>query len=121
MMHELKKIGVSLAIDDFGTGFSSLSHLSHFPVDVLKIDRAFIKNMNSSATDASIVKLILQLAKVLHFKVVAEGVETQMQYQQLKAWECNLIQGFLFSKPLPANQFVNLVMQEQQTTMINAA
>jgi len=121
IMNELKKIGVSLAIDDFGTGFSSLSHLSHFPVNVLKIDRAFIKNMNSSATDESIVKLILQLAKVLHFKVVAEGVETEMQYQQLKAWECDLIQGFLFSKPLPANQFVNLVMQEQQTTLINAA
>jgi diguanylate cyclase (GGDEF)-like protein len=112
IMCQLKKIGVSLAIDDFGTGYSSLSHLRHFPIDVLKIDRAFIKNMNNSVTDMSIVKLILQLAKQLNFKVVAEGVETELQYQELKSLECELIQGFWFSKPLPAAEFAAMLKKE---------
>lgn len=119
IMEDLKSIGVTLAIDDFGTGYSSLSHLSNFPVDVLKIDRAFIQHMHHSSTDASIVRLVVQLAKGLNFKVVAEGVETESQYQQLKLWDCNLIQGFLFSQPLPAPQFASLVMEERQRQHVN--
>lgn len=116
IMQELKSIGVSLAIDDFGTGYSSLSHLKNFPVDVLKIDRSFVRDLDSAtSTDASIVKLILKLAQQLHFKVVAEGVETEMQYQQLKHWGCDILQGFLFSKPLPEAEFEQVLKLEHHT------
>ncbi len=113
IMNDLKKIGVSLAIDDFGTGYSSLSHLKNFPVDVLKIDRSFVKDLGlESSTEASIVKLILKLAHELNFKVVAEGVETAQQYQQLKQWQCDVLQGYFFSKPLPADAYIEMVKQE---------
>lgn len=113
IMHELKKIGVSLAIDDFGTGYSSLSQLSKFPVDVLKVDQSFVRKMETSDRDASIVKLIIDLTKELNFKVVVEGVETETQYQRLKHWDCDLAQGFLFSRPVPANEFITLIQEQQ--------
>ncbi len=124
IMNDLKKVGVSLAIDDFGTGYSSLSHLKTFPVDVLKIDRSFVKDLASEdSTEASIVKLILKLAHELNFKVVAEGVETELQYQQLKHWQCDILQGYLFSKPLPADDYIKMVEQEShdQNEVVNGA
>jgi len=116
IMHELKSIGVSLAIDDFGTGYSSLSHLRRFPVDVLKIDQSFVREIDTSSTDASIVKLIVDLARELNFKIVVEGVETDKQYQQLKNWGCDLMQGFLFSKPIPAPEFAEILKQNHSST-----
>jgi diguanylate cyclase (GGDEF)-like protein len=104
-MQELKLAGVSLAIDDFGTGYSSLSYLKRFPIDTLKIDQAFIRTMGSSSEDAAIVNLIMSLAKALDLKVVAEGVETTEQQAQLAVLDCDLLQGFLFSKPIPAHDF----------------
>jgi diguanylate cyclase (GGDEF)-like protein len=104
-MLQLKSAGVSLAIDDFGTGYSSLSYLKRFPIDTLKIDQAFVRAMGSSTEDAAIVGLIMSLAKALGLKVVAEGVETPEQQAQLAALDCDLLQGYLFSKPIPAADF----------------
>ena len=114
VLNQLKHIGVSLSIDDFGTGYSSLSYLRQFPIDVLKIDRSFVLEINKSEADASVVKLILGLAKELEIKVVAEGVETIDQYQKLKNWQCDLIQGFYFSKPLPAIEYANLLLEDNK-------
>ena len=116
VLNQLKNIGVSLAIDDFGIGYSSLSYLRRFPIDVLKIDRSFVMKIDKSKTDASVVKLILGLANELDIKVVAEGVETIDQYQRLKNWKCDLIQGFYFSKPLPESDYTKLL--EQQTPVL---
>ncbi|MDO9233312.1 MAG: EAL domain-containing protein [Methylotenera sp.] len=113
-MQQLKQAGVSLAIDDFGTGYSSLSYLQRFPIDTLKIDQAFVRTMGSSPEDAAIVSLIMSLAKSLRLKVVAEGVETTEQQEQLSALDCDLLQGYLFSKPIPATEFA-LRLQSTQS------
>jgi EAL domain-containing protein (putative c-di-GMP-specific phosphodiesterase class I) len=105
MLDALKAIGVSLAIDDFGTGYSSLAYLRRFPVDVLKIDRAFICDMMQNEDDASIVSGIIALAHNLRLKVVAEGVETEAQRGFLADLKCDSIQGYLLSEPLPAETF----------------
>jgi len=101
----IKALGVGLAIDDFGTGYSSLAYLRRFPVDVLKIDRAFICDMMQSESDASIVSGIVALAHNLHLKVVAEGVESEEQWNFLAKLKGDFIQGYLISKPIPADQF----------------
>lgn len=107
MLKALKATGAGLAIDDFGTGYSSLAYLKRFPVDVLKIDRAFIRDMTDNADDVSIVQGIIALAHSLRLKVVAEGVETPKQHNYLATLKCNLIQGFLLSAPVPADLFAS--------------
>jgi len=104
-MQALKEIGVTLAIDDFGTGYSSLSYLKRFPIDTLKIDIAFVRNIHTSKDDEAIAGMILALGKQLKLKVIAEGVELQDQQLLLAAKGCDIFQGYLFSKPLPAAQF----------------
>jgi diguanylate cyclase len=104
-MHALKEIGVTLAIDDFGTGYSSLSYLKRFPIDTLKIDIAFVRNIHTSKDDEAIAGMILALGKQLKLKVIAEGVELEEQQLLLAAKGCDIFQGYLFSKPLPAAQF----------------
>jgi EAL domain-containing protein (putative c-di-GMP-specific phosphodiesterase class I) len=99
VLSELKDLGVHLSIDDFGTGYSSLSRLRRFPVDALKIDRTFIGGMNQDDDTREIVRVILLLAHTIGLKVVAEGVETEEQVRQLKQLDCELAQGYLFSKP----------------------
>jgi len=100
----IKELGVRIAIDDFGTGYSSLSYLKKLPLDTLKIDREFIKDIPDIESDMQIPSIIIFLAKQLNFTVVAEGVETSKQLVFLKANQCDLAQGFYFSKPVPAHQ-----------------
>jgi len=102
ILREVKRHGVGIAIDDFGTGQSSLIYLKRFPIDTIKIDQAFVSDVTSDESTAAIVSYIINLAHTLHLNVVAEGVETEEQYQFLLANGCDRMQGFLFSRPLPA-------------------
>jgi diguanylate cyclase (GGDEF)-like protein/PAS domain S-box-containing protein len=101
----LKGLGVRLSIDDFGTGYSSLGRLKSLPVDVIKIDRAFIRDLGNNAADGKIVKAIIDLAEVVGFDVIAEGVETVHQADILRGLRCRLLQGYLISHPVEASQF----------------
>jgi EAL domain-containing protein (putative c-di-GMP-specific phosphodiesterase class I) len=98
-------MGISISIDDFGTGYSSLGYLKRFPLDALKIDRAFISEVTENPEDAAIVRAILAMAHALRLKVVAEGVETEKQLGFLRKIGCDEVQGYLLSKPLPADDF----------------
>ncbi len=98
----LKALGVRLAIDDFGTGYSSLSYLQRFPVDVLKIDRAFVEGVSRGGSDAALARTIITLGETLGLQTVAEGVEEESQRVQLERIGCVLAQGYLFSPPKPA-------------------
>ena len=109
IIEQIKEFGVSIAIDDFGTGYSSLSYLKKLPVDTIKIDREFIKDIPESESDMQISSVIIFLAKQLNFTVVAEGVETSEQLVFLKANQCDLAQGYLFSKPIPAHKAMILL------------
>ena len=100
ILQGLKAMGGKISIDDFGTGYSSLSYLKQFPLDKLKIDRAFIKNLPQNAEDVQITKTIVDMAKHLGMGVIAEGVETPEQKEFLEGIGCDEIQGFLFSKPV---------------------
>jgi EAL domain-containing protein (putative c-di-GMP-specific phosphodiesterase class I) len=102
---KLKRMGIKLSVDDFGTGYSSLSYLKNFPLDTLKIDRSFIKELPYNENDAAIVNAILALAYSLNLNTVAEGVENQQQRKFLEHSTCNSIQGYLFSKPMPVVEF----------------
>jgi diguanylate cyclase (GGDEF)-like protein len=108
ILEELSRMGVIVAIDDFGTGYSSMSYLRRFPIDKLKIDRSFIHDLAGSADDASIVRAIISLAHSLRLKVVAEGVETTAQLEQLRALGCDQYQGFLMSAAVPAGDIAAL-------------
>ena len=110
MLHALKNIGVKLSVDDFGTGYSSLSYLEQFPLDELKVDRSFVGKIDPSGNEAPIVSAIIAMAHSLRFHVVAEGVETKEQLGFLRRNGCEFYQGFLFSKPLPADRFASLVV-----------
>ncbi len=103
-MQELKHHGITFSIDDFGTGYSSLSYLKELPIDVLKIDRAFVKNIDSDFKDVSIAKTILALAQNMGLEVVAEGVETLAQFDALRSFGCGFYQGYLLSRPVPVEQ-----------------
>jgi diguanylate cyclase (GGDEF)-like protein/PAS domain S-box-containing protein len=104
-MRQLKKLGVRLSIDDFGTGYSSLIYLKKFPINTLKIDRAFISEITTSRHSAAITLAIITLAKSLELTVVAEGIETVEQAEQVFAQGCQMMQGYLFARPLPTDQF----------------
>lgn len=112
-MRALKEIGVTLAIDDFGTGYSSLAYLKRFPIDVLKVDRAFVAQLEDSKQDRAIVQMVIDMAHEMGFSVVAEGVETEGQHQLLNAMSCDLLQGFLFSKPLAEDDYYAFLRQRR--------
>ncbi len=106
----LRKLGIKIAIDDFGVGYPSLSYLKHFPVDKIKIDKCFVQDMLINKHDAAITMAIIELAHSLNLSMVAEGVETPEQLKFLQENQCDLIQGYLFSPPLPAEQFTRLLV-----------
>ena len=110
-LQRLRTMGVKISIDDFGTGYSSLAYLRRFPIDTLKIDIAFIREVTTNPQDAAITRTIIELAHSLSLQVVAEGVETQDQLAFLKAAGCDQIQGYLFSRPLPAITLERLLLE----------
>lgn len=110
-LHRLRDLGVKISIDDFGTGYSSLAYLRRFPIDTLKIDIAFIREVTTNPQDAAITRTIIELAHSLSLQVVAEGVETQAQLAFLKDAGCDQIQGYLFSRPLPAATLERLLLE----------
>ena len=108
-MEGLKKLGIELSIDDFGTGYSSLTYLKKMPLDILKIDQSFVRDIETDSNDAAIVDTIISMAKHLDLKVIAEGVETKFELDFLEEKGCPLYQGYLFSKPVPNDQFIELL------------
>jgi diguanylate cyclase len=123
-LRALRKAGVRIAIDDFGTGYSSLSYLQHFPVNTLKIDRSFVGDIRADQGDASIINAIVAMARGLKLDLIAEGVETRTQLKYLKSQGCTEVQGYIFSRPVPAtelkamldrNPFVRLVWPDSET------
>ncbi|MGH8177866.1 MAG: putative bifunctional diguanylate cyclase/phosphodiesterase [Steroidobacter sp.] len=113
ILEHLSRMGVLVSVDDFGTGYSSMSYLRRFPIDKLKIDRGFVKDLMTRAEDASIVQAIISLAHSLRLKVVAEGVETSEQLDSLKSMGCDQYQGYHFSPPLPAVEFSELMRRRR--------
>ena len=109
---KLKGLGVNIAIDDFGSGYSSLSYLRHFPIDRLKIDQSFVRDLTTSADDAAIARAIIALGHNMNLRVVAEGVETAEQLAFLRDNGCDVIQGFLFSEPVSADACLALMMRQ---------
>ncbi|MDI1308840.1 MAG: EAL domain-containing protein [Methylotenera sp.] len=114
ILRELKKLGVGIAVDDFGTGHSSMSYLKQFPVDTIKIDKCFVRGIPQDDVDVAIVEAIFALAKSLKLDVVAEGVETEAQYDFLKHKNCAKVQGYLFNRPLPVIEIDRLLMQSNE-------
>src|SRR5215475_13912783 len=112
MFRQLRTLGVQLSIDDFGTGYSSLSYLHRFPLNYLKIDRSFVGRMSTVDDNSEIVRTIATLARNLGMQVIAEGIETEEQHQQLKALGCEYGQGYLFSRPVDIEGALHLLARE---------
>lgn len=113
-LKELKDMGIHISIDDFGTGYSSLSYLKKFPIDTLKIDRSFVLDIQTDPNDAAIVLAIIALAHSMHLKVIAEGVEKEEQAAFLRHHHCEEMQGYLYSRPVPAEDFKKLLLKETE-------
>ena len=112
LIRGLRQLGFEVEMDDFGSGYSSLNMLSSMPLDVLKMDKTFVRNIENSEMDYRLVKLILDIARYLNLCVVAEGVETEGQMRLLQSAGCDLAQGYYFSRPLPPEEFEKLIQKE---------
>lgn len=105
----IKQTGIQLSIDDFGTGYSSLSYLASFPVDHLKVDRTFINDITTNKRNASITATIIAMSHALEMGVIVEGIETEDQLEYLCSMDCRVAQGYYFSRPVPADEFMGLL------------
>ena len=112
-LHQLRELGVRISMDDFGTGYSSLSYLRSFPFDKIKIDRSFINDLSNGSDAVAIVQAIITLANSLKMTTTAEGVETEQQAQALRAMGCVEMQGYLFSRPKPAQEIKDQLAAHQ--------
>jgi diguanylate cyclase (GGDEF)-like protein/PAS domain S-box-containing protein len=119
-LRQLKSMGMSLSIDDFGTGYSSLGYLKRFPIDHIKIDRSFVKDIPDDNDDATITRTIIAMAHNLRLKVIAEGVETEAQLNFLREHGCDEMQGYYFSRPLPGAEFVTLLRGREKRAALAA-
>ena len=113
ILSRLSRLGIKLAIDDFGTGYSSLSYLKRFDVDRLKIDQSFVRDMTNNYDDAEIARAIINLGHTLGLEIVSEGVETKEQLELLKQQGCDVIQGYLISRPMPASEIPVFLKKEK--------
>lgn len=111
-LNGLKAMGISISIDDFGTGYSSLSYLKKFPINNLKIDRSFVRDITSNSENRAIVKTIISMANNLNLDVIAEGVETEEELKFLKSNGCMVVQGYLFSPPLSDEEFERTFLKQ---------
>ena len=114
VLQRLRELGVRIAVDDFGTGYSSLVHLKRFPIDVLKIDQDFMRDIPASGDDMAISATIIAMGRSLGLNVLAEGVETPEQLAFLRERGCDSYQGYLFSRPVPAEQFARLLQAQAE-------
>ncbi len=121
ILHKFDNMGIGLQIDDFGTGYSSLSYLKKLPVNTLKIDQSFIKNIAHNSDDMAIVEAIIAMSHALNINVIAEGIEDKHQFLQLYRAGCNKIQGYLFGKPMKASEFTEYLAQHSQVNHQNLA
>jgi EAL domain-containing protein (putative c-di-GMP-specific phosphodiesterase class I) len=115
ILNSMRELGITLAIDDFGTGYSSLSYLKQFPIDILKIDQSFIRDITTDASDKAIVSAILAMAQQLDIRVLAEGVETIEQQAFLQGQGCDFVQGYLYCKPIPADELFDRWQKKELT------
>jgi EAL domain-containing protein (putative c-di-GMP-specific phosphodiesterase class I) len=115
-LYDLKKLGIRISLDDFGTGHSSLAYLKRFPIDTLKIDQSFVRDITSDPDTAAIVTAIIAMAHSLRLKVIAEGVEFTEQANFLKRYACDQMQGFLIKPPVPASEFTELIAQTEEAS-----
>ena len=115
-MQRLRARGIRFSIDDFGTGYSSLAYLQSLPINELKIDRSFVRNLPASEGNLAIVRAVVALASALGVKVIAEGVETEDERNALAGNGCQFFQGYLFARPLPADEFEGLLREDLQRT-----
>ncbi|MEW6187528.1 MAG: bifunctional diguanylate cyclase/phosphodiesterase [Thermodesulfobacteriota bacterium] len=115
ILNEINKLGVRLAIDDFGAGYSSLAQIKRFPIDTLKVDPSFIRDLAKNPEDRAITEAIIAMGKTLSLTVVAEGVETPEQEALLRQQSCDVLQGFYFSKPIPPERFAELLRHSKSS------
>jgi len=120
VLQRLRELGVRIAVDDFGTGYSSLVHLKRFPIDVLKIDQGFMRDIPASGDDMAISATIIAMGRSLGLNVLAEGVETPEQLAFLRERGCDSYQGYLFSRPVPAEQFARLLQAQAEKQPVQA-
>ena len=120
VLAELKAIGVQLALDDFGTGYSSLSYLKRFPIDTLKIDQSFVRDLETDTDDAGIVTAVIGMGKSLNMRIVAEGVETREQLDLVRSLGCTDVQGFYYSPPVPVRELNQILAKHPQKKVVAA-